>query len=178
MYDFMYDLFPQLGLSLEYFFNFTKGNELITLPTVSFSFIQPFFPRQIALDFIQDDQTIVCAFDFLHKEDIGTLSLVLDYRSTVLNRVPFVARIVKNVAAEMYMHNVLENFDDFQIIGFSLGTHIAGITARLLQTEFNVTVPRIFGKCYHLFNQISAYFQAETLYIFVIKLLIRQKHLF
>lgn len=62
------------------------------------------------------------------------------------------AKIVKNVAAEMYVHNVLEHFDDFQIIGFSLGSHIAGVTARLLQTEFDVTVPRIFGKCYQLFN--------------------------
>lgn len=98
----------------------------------------------------------MCAFDFPHKEVIGVFGLIVDYRSTVLNRVPFVAKIVKNVAAEMYVHNVLKNFDDFQIIGFSLGTHIAGVTARLLQTDFGFTVPRIFGKCYHLLFNTNA----------------------
>lgn len=69
-----------------------------------------------------------------------------------MNRVPFVARIVRNVAAEMYMNKVLNSFEDFQIIGFSLGTHIAGVAARLLRSAFGETVPRIFGNVLYSFN--------------------------
>lgn len=166
------------GLHWNIFTNSQKVIHLIRRSSRDSVLVNTIF-RQIVLDFIEDDKTVVCAFDFLHKEGLGSLSLVLDYRSTVLNRVPFVAKIVKNVAAEMYVHNVFENFDDFQIIGFSLGTHIAGVAARLLQTEFGATVPRIFGKYHNLFN-LNLCFKGETkrTYFSFIKLLIRQKDLF
>lgn len=97
---------------------------------------------------ITDDQTVVCAFDFLHKEEIGGLNAFADYRTVVMSRVPFVAKLIKNVAAEMYESKVFTTFDDFQFIGFSLGTHIAGVSARLIKTELGHEVSRIFGKNY------------------------------
>lgn len=93
-----------------------------------------------------DNRTIVCAFDFLHKELIGELDAFADYRTVVMTRVPFVAELIKNVAAEMFEKEVFTTFEDFQFIGFSLGTHIAGVTARLIRTELGHEVSRIFGE--------------------------------
>lgn len=98
------------------------------------------------LDLITDDRTVVCAFDFVQKKYEGFWDHFAKYPSTVLSRVPFAAKIIKNVASQMYMNRVFEHFEDFQIIGFSLGTHIAGVTARLLQNAFGEMVLRIFGK--------------------------------
>lgn len=97
-----------------------------------------------------DDQSIVCAFDFLHKEEIGDLMAFADYRTVVMTRVPFVAKVIKNVAAEMFEKKVFTTFDDFQFIGFSLGSHIAGVTARLIRTELGHDVSRIFGENHNM----------------------------
>lgn len=117
---------------------------------------------------ITDNQTIVCAFDFLHKEEIGELNAFADYRTVVITRVPFVAKVIKNVAAEMFEKKVFTTFDDFEFIGFSLGTHIAGVTARLIRTELGHVVSRIFGENYS--NQLELNYEMKYL-IFSIPLL-------
>lgn len=108
------------------------------------------------IDLITDDQTVVCAFDFVHTKNTQIWDHFVDYQPTVLNRVPFVAKIIANVASQMYMSRVFEYFEDFQIIGFSLGTHVAGVTARLLRKKFGETVPRIFGKFDYLLSVQSS----------------------
>lgn len=92
---------------------------------------------------------MVCIFDFVHKNDLGSFSAIFDYRSMAMNRVPFTAEIIKNIAVEMYEKKVFSSFDNFQMIGFSLGAHIAGVTARLIKAKLGIEVPRIFGKFHY-----------------------------
>lgn len=68
-----------------------------------------------------------------------------DYRKQVQKRVPFAAKIIKNVVAEMY-GQVFNSFENFDFVGFSLGAHVAGYTAKLIKSELGQTVSRIFGK--------------------------------
>lgn len=100
--------------------------------------------------FLTDDQTVACAFDFVHKKNAGFFELLKDYRSSVLKRVPFAAKMISNVASELYTRRILDDFKDLQLIGFSLGSHIAGKVARLLRTAFGTMIPRIFGN-FHIF---------------------------
>lgn len=90
----------------------------------------------------------MCTFDFVHRqqaEAAGPCCILSDYRKQVQKRIPFAAKIIKNVAAEMY-RKVFDSFDNFDFVGFSLGAHIAGYTAKLIKSEFGETVSRIFGK--------------------------------
>lgn len=70
---------------------------------------------------IKDENTIACAFDFNRLEKMGPLCLIGCYWNTVTNRVPFAAKMIKKVVAEMFANSVLTTIENFEIIGFSLG---------------------------------------------------------
>lgn len=61
-----------------------------------------FFHCPTPLAFLTDDQTVACAFDFVHKKNFRTFRMLTDYRSSVQKRVPFAAKIITNIASEMY----------------------------------------------------------------------------
>lgn len=58
----------------------------------------------------------MCAFDFVHKKYEEFRDHFANYQLTVLSRVPFAAKLMKNVACQMNMNRVFEHLEDFQII--------------------------------------------------------------
>lgn len=104
----------------------------------------------IRTEWIKDRNTVVCKFDFIHKEEVGACCMFPDYRKQVQKRVPFAAKIIKSVVAEMYM-KVFDSFENFDMVGFSLGAHVAGYTAKLIKSQLGETVSRIFGNFYFHF---------------------------
>lgn len=89
---------------------------------------------------------MICLFDYKHKKEFGLFGAIFDFQKTARNRVPFVAKILKDLASEMHKQKVFSTFEDFELIGFSLGAHIAGTTARMIKSELGHEIPRIFGK--------------------------------
>lgn len=86
----------------------------------------------------------------MHTSCQNELNLVLDYRKVVKKRVPFAAEIISNVAKQMYEREVFDTFQNVQLIGFSLGCHVAGFVSRNIKEKLKTDIPRIFGKLSHL----------------------------
>lgn len=89
----------------------------------------------------------------MHTSYQTELKLVLDYRKVVKKRVPFAAEIIANVAKQMYERKVFDSFQNIQLIGFSLGCHVAGFVGRNIKEKLKKDIPRIFGKFLHLIIQ-------------------------
>lgn len=77
----------------------------------------------ICLGLLKDENTIACAFDFNRLNSMGPVCLLACYWNTVTNRVPFAAKMIKKVAAEMFEKNVT-TIENFELIGFSLGMEL------------------------------------------------------
>lgn len=91
---------------------------------------------------------MICLFDYKHKKNLGFFGSILNFKEMAMKRVPFVANILKELASEMHTQQVFSTFEDFEFIGFSIGCHIVGTTARMIKSELGHEIPRIFGKNY------------------------------
>lgn len=92
----------------------------------------------------------------MHTSYQNELKMVVDYRKVVKKRVPFAAEIIANVAKQMYERKVFDSFQNVQLIGFSLGCHVAGFVGRNIKEKLKKDIPRIFGD---LLNSILSAFK-------------------
>lgn len=85
----------------------------------------------------------------MHTSYQNGFKLVVNYRKVVKKRVPFAAEIIGNVVKQMYERKVFDSFQNVQLIGFSLGCHVAGFVGRHIKEKLQKDIPRIFGKFSH-----------------------------